>query len=135
MFEKRFLQSSEIRVLVNGIHAKSGGGVTYLRNIIPLLAEDPGLELHLFLHRDQFQLFGVLDERIRLHLLDFPNGFFSNLIWEQVVLPILARSMSVDVTLSPANYGPLFAPARSSCCATHSLWPAEKPESSNGFIG
>ena len=110
MFEKRFLQSSEIRVLVNGIHAKSGGGVTYLRNIIPLLAEDPGLELHLFLHRDQFQLFGVLDERIRLHLLDFPNGFFSNLIWEQVVLPILAKSMSVDVTLSPANYGPLFAP-------------------------
>jgi len=110
MFEKRFLQSSEIRVLVNGIHAKSGGGVTYLRNIIPLLAEDPELELHLFLHREQFQLFGVLDERVRLHLLDFPNGFFSNLIWEQVVLPILAKSMSVDVTLSPANYGPLFAP-------------------------
>lgn len=110
MFEKRFLQSEGIRVLVNGIHAKSGGGVTYLRNIMPLLAEDDDLELHLFLHRDQFALFGVIDERIRVHLLDFSNGFFTNLIWEQLVLPLLAKSMSVDVTLSPANYGPLMAP-------------------------
>ena len=110
MFEKRFLQSEGIRVLVNGIHAKSGGGVTYLRNIMPLLAEDDELELHLFLHRDQFELFGVIDERIRVHLLDFSNGFFTNLIWEQVVLPLLAKSMSIDVTLSPANYGPLMAP-------------------------
>ena len=97
-------------MLVNGIHAKSGGGVTYLRNIMPLLAEDDDLELHLFLHRDQFELFGVIDERIRVHLLDFSNGFFTNLIWEQVVLPLLAKSMSIDVTLSPANYGPLMAP-------------------------
>ena len=110
MFEKRFLQSECIRVLVNGIHAKSGGGVTYLRNIMPLLAEDDDLELHLFLHRDQFALFGVIDERIRVHLLDFSNGFFTNLIWEQLVLPLLAKSMSVDVTVSPANYGPLMAP-------------------------
>ncbi len=109
---QKFLKSDRIRVLVNGIHAKSGGGVTYLRNILPLLAEDPELELHLFLHRDQFELFGVLDERVRLHLLNFKNGFYSNLIWEQCALPILARIMSVDVTVSPANYGPLFAPAQ-----------------------
>ena len=92
MFEKQFLQSERIRVLVNGIHAKSGGGVTYLRNIMPLLAEDDDLELHLFLHREQFELFGVIDERIRVHLLDFSNGFFSNLIWEQVALPLLAKT-------------------------------------------
>ena len=109
---QKFLKSDRIRVLVNGIHAKSGGGVTYLRNVLPLLAEDSELEIHLFLHRDQFELFGVLDERVRLHLLNFNNGFFSNLIWEQCALPILARIMTVDVTVSPANYGPLFAPAQ-----------------------
>ncbi|MBT4588073.1 MAG: glycosyltransferase family 4 protein [Rhodospirillaceae bacterium] len=109
---QNFLKSDRIRVLVNGIHAKSGGGVTYLRNILPLLAKDPELEIHLFLHRDQFELFGTLDERIRLHLLRFNNGFFANLIWEQCALPILARIMSVDVTVSPANFGPLFAPAQ-----------------------
>ena len=81
---QKFLKSDRIRVLVNGIHAKSGGGVTYLRNILPLLAEDPELEVHLFLHRDQFELFGTLDERVRLHLLSFKSGFFSSLIWEQI---------------------------------------------------
>ena len=106
-----FLRSDRLRVLVNGIHAKSGGGVTYLRNIMPLLAQDEELELHLFLHRDQFALFGTIDERIRIHLLDFRNGFFANLVWEQLALPIFAHVMKVDATLSLANYGPLFAPA------------------------
>lgn len=109
---QEFLKSERIRVLVNGIHAKSGGGVTYLRNILPLLAQDPELEIHLFIHCDQFKLFGVVDERIRVHLLNFPNGFFVNLLWEQFALPVLANAMSVDVTVSPANYGPLAAPAQ-----------------------
>ena len=107
-----FLHSKKLRVLINGIHAKSGGGVTYLKNILPLLANDPELELHLFLHRDQFHLLRTIDERVRLHLMDYRNGFFSALWWEQAALPILARAMSADVTLSPANYGPLFAPAQ-----------------------
>ena len=110
--DKIFLKSDRLRILVNGIHAKSGGGVTYLKNILPILAEDPELELHLFIHQDQFQLFEIVDERIRVHLLDFSNGFFFNLVWEQFALPILARSMSIDVTVSPANYGPLMAPAQ-----------------------
>ena len=46
-----------LRIVINGIHAKSGGGVTYLRNILPFLAEMPEIELHLFLHKDQFKLF------------------------------------------------------------------------------
>ncbi|MDP6258897.1 MAG: hypothetical protein QGH63_07385, partial [Rhodospirillales bacterium] len=109
---KKFLKSDRLRVLVNGIHAKSGGGVTYLRNILPLLAEDQELEIHLFLHREQFDLFSFLNERIRIHLLNFHSGFFSNLFWEQFALPILAKIMSVDVTVSLANYGPLAAPAQ-----------------------
>jgi len=110
--KRTFLNSDRLRVLVNGIHAKSGGGVTYLRNIMPLLAADDELELHLFLHRDQFALFGTIHERVRIHLLDFRSGFFSNLVWEQLALPIFARVMRVDVTLSLANYGPLAAPSQ-----------------------
>ena len=110
--EKQFLKSKKLRVLINGIHAKSGGGITYLQNILPLLAEDPDLELHLFLHPDQYVLFGLVDERVHIHLMDYNSGFFSALYWEQASLPILARAMSADVTLSPANYGPLFAPAQ-----------------------
>lgn len=106
-----FLKGTRLRVLINGIHAKSGGGVTYLRNMLPVMADDPELELHLFLHRDQYELFGEIDERVRVHLLSYRNGFFWNLIWEQLALPVLARFMTVDVTVSPANYGPLMAPS------------------------
>lgn len=105
-------RSNKIRVLVNGIHAKSGGGVTYLRNILPILAEDGDLETHLLLHRDQSELYGLLSEKVRVHLLEFDNRFFPALVWEQLALPFVARSMSADVTFSPANYGPLFAPNR-----------------------
>ena len=110
--DRKFLKSDRLRILVNGIHAKSGGGVTYLKNILPILAEDAELELHLFIHEDQFALFDIVDERVRVHLLDFHNGFFFNLLWEQFALPILAKVMSTDVTVSPANYGPIFAPAQ-----------------------
>lgn len=97
-------------MIINALHAKTGGGVTYLRNILPSLAEAEGLELHLFLHVDQFELFGPPPEGIRLHLLNFPNSFFRLMLWEQIALPILAREMGARVTFSPANYGPLLAP-------------------------
>lgn len=99
-----------MRVLINALHAKSGGGVTYLRNMLPRLAHDPRLELHLFLHEDQYALFAPIDERVRLHLLDFEPGLRSLMLWEQVSLPVVARVMAADVTFSPANFGPLCAP-------------------------
>jgi glycosyltransferase involved in cell wall biosynthesis len=102
--------SGKVRVIINALHAKSGGGVTYLRNILPHLAAAEGLELHLFLHDDQYDLFGMPPEGVRLHLLGFPNSFIRLLAWEQVALPILAREMGAEVTFSLANYGPIFAP-------------------------
>ena len=102
--------SGKVRVIVNALHAKTGGGVTYLRNILPVLAAAEGLELHLFLHEEQYVLFGTPPEGVRLHLLTFPNSFLRLLFWEQLALPILAREMSADVTFSLANYGPLLAP-------------------------
>lgn len=99
-----------IRVVVNGLHAKTGGGVTYLRSVVPLLAADPRFELHLLLHVDQYELFAQLDERVRLHLFTFRPGMVTLLLWEQLALPILLRAMGADVTFSPANFGPLMAP-------------------------
>ena len=110
MFQRKNLPNDRIRVLVNGIHAKSGGGVTYLRNMLPLLAEDEALELHLFLHRGQCDLFGSVDEKVQVHILEYSNSLLLDVLWEQFVLPIHAKVLSVDVTFSPANFGPLLAP-------------------------
>ncbi len=100
-----------VRVLVNGIHAHSGGGVTYLRNLLPLLAADPGLQLHLCLHERQYEFLAPIDPVIRTHLVGCSDGFFRRLIWEQTVLPVFARRQGIDVTFSPANFGPLLAPS------------------------
>lgn len=104
------LKTRKIRVLVNGLHAKSGGGVTYLRNILSHLADDDRLELHLFLHEDQLSLFEPIDERVQRRVFSFPSGFWYLMLWEQISLPVIARKMAADVTFSPANYGPLLAP-------------------------
>jgi len=98
---------SPLRVLVNGIHAKSGGGVSYLRALLPRLAEDSRLRLTLLIHRSQLPLFEPIDPRIALHAVDLPSGMVRELAWEQFRLPALARRLGAQVVFSPANFGPL----------------------------
>jgi len=100
-----YLRSSRVRVVINALHAKSGGGITYLQNMIPLLAQDERLELHIFLHRDQLSIFHPIDERIIVHAFNFPLGLVRLMVWEQLILPIMANIMSADVIFSPANFG------------------------------
>lgn len=97
-----------VRVLVNALHAKTGGGVTYLRQLLPLLAADPELDVHLLLHPDQSGLYP--EPGVTVHLADFRAGFVREMVWEQFRLPGLARRLGIDVTFSPANFGPLLAP-------------------------
>jgi len=94
------------RVLVNGIHAKSGGGVTYLRNVLPLLGENPALDVHLIIHEDQQKIYSELGSNIQIHARNFPSGFYGLFFWEQVVFPILVKTINADVVFSPGNYGP-----------------------------
>jgi glycosyltransferase involved in cell wall biosynthesis len=98
------------RVVINALHAKSGGGVTYLQNILRHFATDDDLEFHLFLLEEQYDLFAPIPENVHLHLLDFRSRLLTLLFWEQFAIPLMARLMSADVTYSPANYGPVFAP-------------------------
>ena len=97
-----------LRIIINGAHAKSGGGVTYLRNLLPELAAISDLELHLFLHKDQFELYYPICEKVNVTLFNYRSTFLSTLIWEQVAIPLYAWGMGADVVFSPANYGPIF---------------------------
>ncbi len=102
--------SRPIRILVNGLHSKSGGGVTYLRNMLPLLAADCGVDLHLCIHKDQRDILPMDLGNISVHCLSFKSGLWRLAFWEQYELPKLARRIGAEVTFSPANYGPLLAP-------------------------
>jgi glycosyltransferase involved in cell wall biosynthesis len=94
-----------IRVAVNALHAKSGGGITYLVNIIPRLAADERLDLHLILMENQVGLFGPADPRIRVHVVPSMHGLIRLTAWEQLALPGLARRLGADVLFTPGNYG------------------------------
>jgi len=98
------------RVLINALHARSGGGVTYLKNMLPMIATDPDFEVHLCAHEDQRDLLPSDIEGVYYHFFTFERGFWKVLIREQIEVPRLARRIKADVTFSPANYGPIFAP-------------------------
>ena len=99
----------ELRIVINGTHAKSGGGVTYLRRLLPELAKQPGLELHLFLNYEQFDLFYPVCDQVHVTLFNHSPGFWKTLWWEQASIPLIAWAMGADAVFSPANFGPLLA--------------------------
>jgi len=96
-----------LRVLVNAVHAKSGGGVTYLRNLLPLLAGQPGLDVHLVMQEDQRDLARAVAAGRPLHLLPSHGALATVLLQEQIAIPALARRIDAKVVFSPANFGPL----------------------------
>lgn len=101
-----------LKVLINGLHAKSGGGVTYLRNMLPFFASDRSIETHLCLHESQANIIGNIPDEITVHIMAFRSGFWRLPYCEQVLVPALARQLGAGVTFSPANYGPWFAPGQ-----------------------
>ena len=103
-------QHDKVRVFINALHAKSGGGVTYLRNMLPRLANDERLDIHLLILQDQRAIFGAIAPAITPHEMNFKQTFWRRLLWEQARIPLLARKLGVDITFSPANFGPLLAP-------------------------
>ena len=94
-----------IRVAVNAIHARSGGGVTYLANMIPRLAADPRVEVHPILMEDQVGLFAPFDAGVRVRVVPSRRGLVRLTAWEQLVLPGLARELGAEVLFTPGNYG------------------------------
>ena len=97
------------RILINGLHSKSGGGVTYLRNMLPILQRDNRLDVHVCLNTSQIPLFEQYLEGITLHTVDLDGSLWKLLVFEQYQLPKLGSRVNADVVFSPANYGPLFS--------------------------
>jgi len=98
------------RILLNALHSKSGGGVTYLLNVLPFLTNDERLDIHLCIHRDQLSLFDKVLGTATLHIVDRDlSGLWRLLTFEQFHMPLLSLKIGADIIFSPANYGPLLA--------------------------
>ena len=111
------------RVVINAVHAKSGGGMTYLRNMVPLLAADSRLELHLFLLEDQVEAFQPVDPRARIHRFPAIAGILRPVVWEQAAMacatPIACSNtaaMSEIVTDAALFFDPYAPDAIATAC-------------------
>ncbi len=104
------MTSAPIRVLINAVHSKSGGGLTYLRNLLPLLGRE--MRVHVAIQADQeadLRPLCVASGAV-LHVLPTWGKLATVLVQEQVSVPLLARRIGAGVVFSPANYGPLLGP-------------------------
>lgn len=103
---RQTIDRDKFLILINALHARSGGGVTYLRNMLPLLAQDDQLDVHVCLHEDQRDILPSTLPDVHYHFRKYTRGFWRVLMREQVDIPLLARRLGANATFSPANYGP-----------------------------
>jgi len=92
-----------IRLFMNGLAASAGGGLTYLRNVIPQLARRTDTETTVLLNPVIRREFGKLPnisfvEDVASH--DAPRRF----IREQTTLPRLIRRSGAQVLISAGNF-------------------------------
>lgn len=91
-----------IHIFINGLSASAGGGLTYLRNVLPHLAARPDVRVTAALAaplRNEFS-------NSNLHLVEtrVPPGTAQRFLYEQREIPRLIRQSNADVLLSPGNF-------------------------------
>lgn len=96
-------------IVVNAIHSKTGGGLIFLNHILPYLAKDDRFKVTVLAHKGYVKRIDA-PENVHLKLLDVPQGFLKMLLWEQLHVARIAKSIGASITFSVANYAPVFAP-------------------------
>jgi len=94
-----------MRILINGLSARLGGGQTYLLNLLRRVPQDAGWKVFL-LCPDSLDLTGLPEnvERVESGLkLDNP---FRRAVWERFNLVKLARRLDADLLFSPGGMLP-----------------------------
>src|SRR5258708_7301770 len=90
-----------MRLFLNGLAASAGGGLTYIRNVIPFLADTPDVRVTIALTpglRAELQTFKTID----FLELDIPPA--RRFWYEQSTLPSVIRECAADVLLSAGNF-------------------------------
>lgn len=93
-----------MRILINALSARLGGGQTYLRN---LLLNAPQGDWHIFvLCPDNFDMEGMPDNVVRVDTkIDLSNPY-RRALWENLNLGKLARALDAQILFSPGGLLP-----------------------------
>ncbi len=98
-----------VKVLLNGLHSKAGGGVTYLRNMLGQFKNFKEIQVHVLLLESQRELFNENLDGINCHFVSGKRGMWGTLLMEQTFGAWMSWRLKTNVTFSPANFGPVFS--------------------------
>lgn len=101
-----------MRVLINAISARLGGGITVLRNLLPALVEvDGGKNEYLVIaHEDSAPAMDPRHPRVHFEVARKDDSLSSRLVWEQLELPLRSLVGRADVIFSPGGIAILAEP-------------------------
>jgi glycosyltransferase involved in cell wall biosynthesis len=110
-----------IRLFINGLAASAGGGLTYLRNVIPHLARRVDTETTVLLNPAIRREFGELPH---IFFVETPErtGAFRRFVREQTTLPKLIRRSGAQVLISAGNFALWNSPVPQILLSRNSLY-------------
>ncbi len=94
-------------LLLNAMHTSGGGGLTYLKGVLPELARDERFKWVLLAPAAALEG-GWVPANVQVNVAP-EMGFVQGHLWEQLVLPWLALRWGARTILCNANYAPLLA--------------------------
>jgi glycosyltransferase involved in cell wall biosynthesis len=110
-----------IRLFINGLAASAGGGLTYLRNVIPHLARRVDAETTVLLNPAIRREFGELPNIAFVESSE-SSGAFRRFVREQTTLPKLIRRSGAQVLISAGNFALWNSPVPQILLSRNSLY-------------
>jgi glycosyltransferase involved in cell wall biosynthesis len=110
-----------MRLFINGLAASAGGGLTYLRNMIPHLARRTDAKATVLLHPEIRAEFAELSN-IALIETASGSGGFRRFLHEQTSLPGLLRRRCAQVLVSTGNFALWNSPVPQILLSRNSLY-------------
>lgn len=90
-----------MHVFINSLAASAGGGLTYIRNVLPHLAAEPAVKATVLLSPGLKQEFSGASN---VEFLELEASTSRRFWYEQSALPEVIRSSRADVLLSTGNF-------------------------------
>ncbi len=109
------------RLFINGLAASAGGGLTYLRNVIPHLARRVDTETTVLLNPAIRREFGELPNISFVETAE-TSGVFRRVVREQTTLPKLIRRSGAQVLISAGNFALWNSPVPQILLSRNSLY-------------
>ena len=110
-----------IRLFINGLAASAGGGLTYLRNVIPDLGRRPRVAATIVLSPGLRREFGEFPNIAFVEVPDSPSAA-RRFLYEQSKLPSLVRSSGAQVLISAGNFALWNSPVPQILLSRNSLY-------------